>query len=231
MLILTPSLFTKDQQIFPGRPFNIWINDINKRLQGNRMWIKDYITHSTQVSSFVRSASTNSSGYLSFSEDSSFKGLTFVSFARLRTVPRTMYSPESTSCLTTCIAKKPEAPVTRTRDILHLVWGNQRIGVLWSADRRWLSSRSQDPLLHVTPAVKHVLFSHMPHLKWYGVLFLFIEKKRNRSVSLYHWNSLHKERFMSQARRTRHFARSAKRAWSVGLRGREKNDAFSSLGS
>ena len=88
-----------------GKPLNIFRKDINKRLQGNRMWIKDYITHSTQVSFFVRSASTNSSGYLLFSEDSSFKGLTFVSFARLRTVPRTMYSPESTSCLTTCIAK------------------------------------------------------------------------------------------------------------------------------
>ena len=30
-----------------------------------------------------------------------------------------------------------------------------------------------------------------------------------------HWNSLHKERFMNQARRTPHFARSAKRAWSA----------------
>ena len=68
----------------------------------------------------------------------------------------------------------------------------------------------------------NMLFSHMPHLKWYGVLFLFIEKKRNRCVSLYHWNSLHKERFMSQARRTPHFARSAKRAWSAGRRRRKK---------
>ena len=36
------------------------------------------------------------------------------------------------------------------------------------------------------------------------------------------WNSLHKERFMSQARRTRHFARSAKRAWSARREGRKK---------
>ena len=82
-------------------------------------------THSGQVSFFSKSASTNSSGYFAFSGQRSFNGLTFFSFARLRTVPRTIYLPDSTSSLTICIATKPEAPVTRTRDMfLVLVYEN-----------------------------------------------------------------------------------------------------------
>lgn len=88
--------------------------DLNERkLKANWHWSH---TYSIQDSFFVRSASTNSS-----SEDSSFKGFTFFSFVRLRTVPRTMYSLESTSCFTTCIARKPDAPVTRTRVISMLL--------------------------------------------------------------------------------------------------------------
>ena len=79
-------------------------------------------THSTQDSFFVRSASANSSWSFAFSGHSIFKGLTFFSFARLLTVPRTMYSPESSNCFTTCIARKPEAPVTRTRVMSLVQW-------------------------------------------------------------------------------------------------------------
>ena len=78
-------------------------------------------THSGHVSFFSKSASTNSSGYFAFSGQRSFNGLTFFSFARLRTVPRTIYLPDSTSSLTICIATKPEAPVTRTRDMFLVV--------------------------------------------------------------------------------------------------------------
>ena len=81
---------------------------------------------------------------------------------------------------------------------------------------RWLTCRSQDPLLHVTPAVKPLLFEY----------FVIPNGMKRKETVLYsnikwtlfiwpHWNSLHNRRLMSQARRTRHFARSAKRAWSA----------------
>ena len=80
------------------------------------------------------------------------------------------------------------------------------------------------------------ILSFMLHQPWnlfcLHVLSFFFSLKRKETV-LYrnikwttfiwlHWNSLHKERFMSQARRTRHFAQSAKRAWSARRRGRKK---------
>ena len=75
--------------------------------KGDAKWTTKHSenTHSIHDSFFIRSASANSSSYFAFSGDRLLKGWTFCSLAKLLTVPRTMYSPESSNCFTTCIAR------------------------------------------------------------------------------------------------------------------------------
>ena len=79
-------------------------------------------TYSVHDSLFVRSASTNSSSYLAFSGFNFFNGPTFFSLERLLTVPRTIYSPASNNWRTMWLARKPLAPVTKTRAMDVVSW-------------------------------------------------------------------------------------------------------------
>lgn len=79
-------------------------------------------TYSVHDSLFVRSASTNSRSYLAFSGFNFFNGPTFFSLERLLTVPRTIYSPASNNWRTMWLARKPLAPVTKTRAMDVVSW-------------------------------------------------------------------------------------------------------------